>query len=351
MDFQKLTLLREDGQYCYLTREVTSASEYKGQLVVNELIALAVKCVSQVYIQEDDIEIKDSDGNFLGMLCFSSNINRNINELTIYQYVAFLAELEIEETINSQINNHYVVLKVDCYDDYMDNYYSTAPLWGRFSHGLEIVPPKHLEEAYICVRKIKLPSIYHSGNCLRAINEPYAFERYLKYYHLLELHFDYHLVEAIKQLGDDLLGVGEILKNYKREDMERLKKIITLDNCKKIGSIAKKLNEVKAFQAVADNIFNRFGKENNPLKDNSFNEIIDSVDGFADERQVRQFVKKKTYEECILAVAIYWIYRVRCCIAHNKIGEYVMVQSDEEFVAKFAEPLLHEVVIQVFEDI
>ena len=54
------------------------------------------------------------------------------------------------------------------------------------------------------------------------------------------------------------------------------------------------------------------------------------------------------YSKLIIDIAVYWIYRIRCSIAHNRIGEYVMSIDDEEFVVNVVEPLLKEVLIQLF---
>lgn len=44
----------------------------------------------------------------------------------------------------------------------------------------------------------------------------------------------------------------------------------------------------------------------------------------------------------------YLIYRVRCSIAHSRIGEHILTQSDEEFVANVAEPLLKSLLIEIY---
>lgn len=54
------------------------------------------------------------------------------------------------------------------------------------------------------------------------------------------------------------------------------------------------------------------------------------------------------HKSFILAIATYWIYRIRCSIAHHKIGEYMMGYDDEEFVVEFAEPLLKEIILESF---
>ncbi|NES18002.1 MAG: hypothetical protein F6K41_03525 [Symploca sp. SIO3E6] len=83
----------------------------------------------------------------------------------------------------------------------------------------------------------------------------------------------------------------------------------------------------------------------------------DELRELADERNIGfrydicQYIKGillNKYETIIIKIAAYWIYRVRSCIAHNRIGEYIMLPEDEEFIVEFAEPLLREVLYQVF---
>lgn len=54
-------------------------------------------------------------------------------------------------------------------------------------------------------------------------------------------------------------------------------------------------------------------------------------------------VDKNTFEQRLP-------YNVRCCTAHNRIGEYVISNDDEGFVVEFAEPLLREVLCQIFSE-
>ena len=61
-----------------------------------------------------------------------------------------------------------------------------------------------------------------------------------------------------------------------------------------------------------------------------------------------QGITNKGYDNLVIEFSAYCIYRVRCCISHNRIGEYVMSNDDEGFVVEFAEPLLREVLCQIF---
>jgi hypothetical protein len=59
---------------------------------------------------------------------------------------------------------------------------------------------------------------------------------------------------------------------------------------------------------------------------------------------------KGTFESFVSSVAAYWIYRVRSSIAHSRVGEFLFLEADEQFITDFAEPLLLDVVMQVFEN-
>jgi hypothetical protein len=114
------------------------------------------------------------------------------------------------------------------------------------------------------------------------------------------------------------------------------------------------LNEVyPSYLSQANTIFFEFGKDSNPYKNEwkPFEAFV--VSGFT-QSNVSSLRKNgftaDQYNAFIIETSAYWIYRVRCCIAHTKIGEYVMSHEDEEFVARFAEPLLRSILIQVFKE-
>jgi hypothetical protein len=97
-------------------------------------------------------------------------------------------------------------------------------------------------------------------------------------------------------------------------------------------------------------IFFDFGKDGNPL-DGKGTEFIRAIasSGFSPQiltdigivnRNTNNALLVQRLEELAIRLSTYWIYRVRCSIAHSKIGEYVMTSRDEPFVALFAEPLL-----------
>jgi hypothetical protein len=124
--------------------------------------------------------------------------------------------------------------------------------------------------------------------------------------------------------------------------------------CSDINSIVRCLNKVKGYKKVATELFFIFGKKNsNPLKDiSNFEKFISSADPFSYLNCKKilgsNISTLENYKLFIRKLSVYWIYRIRCSIAHNKIGEYLMSLKDEKFVTDFGFPLLQEIISQCF---
>ena len=187
----------------------------------------------------------------------------------------------------------------------------------------------------------------------RSVPQAFAFERFLKLYHLLELVFDYDLVQEIQGLGADIKGVGRLLNDYERLEQERLKAVISrkcANTTNEISQLELCLNRVRMFLPVAKEIFYAYGKDKNPLRDEPKFDSLIAAGGFTEAlARTQNLIKTNNdYQKLILDVCAYWIYRVRCCIAHYRIGEYMIDDSQEDFIVEFAEQLLREVLCQRF---
>jgi len=332
-------------------------SEVNERLVVNHKVALQLHTVSSVYNEQSEIEVKDDVGNFLGILCLCKGMNIDLSQMTETQTVCYLSEIEKEYYGQPyQFQNNYLVLGVDSLDNYTHNYLDTSFLWGGFVHVEHGTKKPYTQEttSITAILNVNLPTPYHIETGVRGIIQPFVFERFLKFYHMLELLFDYDTVEKIRGLGGDLKGVGQILSTYERNDIDRLKYVVE-NRCKGYDEIAKKLNGAFAsdeFKQKVKTIFFEYGKDHNPLRNENeekFERLV-SLGGFTFEnaKTTKLADNRKLYETRVLAVAVYWLYRIRCSIAHSRIGEYVMTMDDEKFVVEVAEPLLKEVLIQAF---
>lgn len=347
-----------------LPRDVTF-SDCGGLLAVNGNVGLQLEDVSTAFERGDEIEVQDESGQVLGILCLCKNMEASLNTITEAKYAAYV--VEIDKDLYGQpyrFKYDYLVLDVSRYGQYIADFINAAPLWGGFVHKQEGVSVygnyKTRNRPLRAVSKLHFPTSHHTENCNRSVVQPFAFERFLKLYHLVELLFDFDVVERIRNLGDDLKGIGQILSDYERQDFERLKAVVKT-RCSDVDRIATELNRVNAspdYLTLAKRIFFEYGKQSNPYRDkeDKFDEMM-GLGGFSEENaKLARLVGGKPdalasqYRELVRGIAVYWIYRIRCSIAHSRIGEYVMTNDDEEFIAEVAEPLLRELLVQALKD-
>ena len=81
---------------------------------------------------------------------------------------------------------------------------------------------------------------------VRAVQQPFAFERFLKNYHLLELLFDWQTMKEISDfyIDNNFRKAADVLLKYKREDIDRIKYIISeAYKNKSVDIIVEKLNK------------------------------------------------------------------------------------------------------------
>jgi len=350
MRYEQLIALKDQD----LGYEVREIEESSGVLRINDYYILPVYGVRSYYDIQQNISINDENGNEIGVLCCCKARNIELTAMTEWEFYAFLSEAP--DYLSEYLFMHsYLLVKKERYPEYLNDFFESAPIWGGFYHqNLSLEPNKRSITEIKAVRGIKLPTSYHIENSIRAIKQPYAFECFLKSYHLLELLFDYSTVQEINSLGADLAGIGKILANYGRSEYDRLKTVV-YPKCTNPGPIIHRLNEINYYKTEAKKIFWDFGKESNPIKnEDSFDAYINSGD-FSESkyRFVNGISSTKVivqdHKQFIINVATYFIYRVRSSIAHSRIGEYVMQHNDERFVIDFAIPLLDEILYQVFQ--
>lgn len=363
MRFDELREIEDDDLRHY---DLSCFSEHDGICTLNGMIPIPVEAVSFAYKVDEDIEIYDEHNNFLGFLCICKVITTE--NLTEARYIAYINEVNIERFqlgFPYTFTKSYLVLNVAKYDDYINKYMTSAPIWGGFFHANTqsiLHPAYQFQPSQLIARpEIILPTRFHQESSIRSVVQPYAFERFLKLYHLLELVFDYNLVQEIKNLNDDLQGIGELLNQYSsNKEIDRLKKLLKTKyeqgkvNVDKIADCLNRINSIN-YIAKGIKIFFDYGKDGNPYPKNnriSFTDLM-AIGGFKrnntkENNHLCKGITQDNYDDLVIDFSAYCIYRVRCCTAHNRIGEYVMSNDDEEFVVEFAEPLLREILCQIF---
>ncbi len=341
-------------------------STVNGHLCVDGQIALPLDAVSSVYASDTEIQVDDEAGGQLGVLCVYKDSDVNLSSASETMYLAYLTEIPREQYGHPySFRKNYFVVNESRYDEYVQSYMPYSSVWGEFLHansGISYLNGYTSRLTSITAfRDLRAPTAHHEENLVRSIVQPFGFERFLKQYHLLELLFDYDLVSDIRSLPSDLKGIGQLLSNYRRNDIDRLDDIVKR-RCRDATAIEKSLNSVTAkpeYISMADVLFFNYGKESNPLskKRSEFLAMLTSG-GFSVNNAATHNVLTKNknnptvfqanYEEFIKEIACYWVFRIRCSIAHSRIGEYVMSNSDEEFVVEVGQTILRELVRQCF---
>lgn len=332
---------------------VRSKSKIRGFLNVNHFVVLPIANYSSYYNTDTDISIYDELNNEVGVLCFTKDLGEtNWRELTEYQFIAFLSEANYATREDPfTFENNYILIKDAFLGEYLEKFEKTAPIWGGFSHldQQEILTQK-ITVQRIDLAAISLPNNLFLENAKRSVLQPFAHERFLKLYHLLELRFDSDIVQEIQALDLEVNPekIGEIFNDYSRYDeFDRLKRIIQ-SNCNGIGKLVGCLNLLNGYQPLASNILFKFGKKgSNPIDDEAkFRDVCPH--GFSEQQLRAHRIGFHDYNKFITHFSAYCIYRVRCSVAHSRIGEYIMSHGDETFIVDFAEPLLKEIIKQCF---
>ncbi len=328
--------------------------EFSGKVVINNLIAMPV-ITSNSFDRSAIIDVKYPQGRIIGTLRFLKGFSiADYNGLSDANKICFYSDHEDNQIITPEytFNHDYFLIEKKYYKTYVKEHMAKSTLWGSFIHS-ENIPSLSFSETFnVSAIQIdnKLTSVEgpYADNIYLSIIETNPFNRFLKLYHMIELQFDLHTAEKIRTLLDEGNKEKEIsihLRDYAKDEIKRLESIIK-ERCTEIDNLEVLINRVSQFKDNALTIFYEYGKNTNPmLKKSDFNYFAFGTGRF-NETDIKS--RGHGYPSLILKLTAYWIYRVRCCIAHNKLGEYIMSSNDEQFVVKFAEPLMKEVVKQCF---
>lgn len=315
-------------------------------------VLIPIVAVSSAFPDNGEVELKDESGHVRGSVhLLRGRSTDNTLDLTDTEYVAYLSDVD-DGGINVlpyTFRNNYVSIESDYIIRYFTHHFDGAPLWGGFIHRSMAagVPKPHKVNFAIEMQHFNgYPTEYHQVCSLRSVTQAYGIERFLKLYHMVELLFDWDYVEEIRSLNDDLEGVGKLLSRGSLSEFKRIE-FILMRRCDRFDRIAAKLSEVHRFIPTAASIFFEYGKDSNPLKRPDFLRAFFAAPTFSRATFMADPVlKRQNFDEFVAAVAAHWIYRIRCSIAHHKIGEYLLTERDEQFVVEFGEPLLREILCQ-----
>jgi len=344
-------LLDEEG--AEFRFEIDDFEDSARGISVGGKIALPLASVSTDYKTDSATDVLDDNGRLLGVLCvFDSLKEYSLHDLTDEQYAAYVKDASLEQYESPhRFSRSYFVSHSDVIEEYITDYSETAALWGGFEHlldeGDDFTCHKRGDNPIQAKEGVEYPSKFHHQIAFSSTLQASAFERFLKLYHLIELLFDYSIVTKIKGLdSEDFTGFGQIMSSYSSRELPRLKTILK-ESIDSPEDIAELMVMDQSCQDIARKLFYSYGKDGNPMKEEAnFQALCDSSYLQADATRVVGKVNANTYPEFIADLSAYWIYRIRCSIAHSRIGEYIFDPSEEFFIVDFAEPLIRGILFQ-----
>lgn len=348
-----------------IINDVRDFSEYKYSedlsfIKINDYVVHQIELMNNSYEENVTNTNIDLSGVTIGDIFYLKARNLEIAEFTEFQFYAFLSECESSDLVlpSFSFKYNYLIVHQDYIDEFHLKYSSTSSIWGGFKI-TELISSisyykKSVHTIYIREELRELDP-FAQDSIIRALDQKHSFERFLKLYHLLELEFDYSLIKKIQTLNIsvDSNQIGSLLNDYSRTETDRLLELVE-STCTDVARLAVLLNKVKNHLDIAENIFIKFGKnKNSPIILNDifkFRDLTSDPAGFESAAQVQKLagIQLVNYNKFIHNVTSYWIYRIRCSIAHFKIGEYILTRDKEDFIVEFAEPLLLEVLIQFY---
>lgn len=341
----------------YEEREFSIELVNGGYISINNNVPIKVFGVVAGSARDEDVEIVNESINAnIGMLCLVKDVDfAEKSQFTDEREACFIIETEGDSNraTESKFKFDYVVIKKNHLESYLSDFMHTSELWGGFTHKEQSSFSRKEVDNIKLVHGLQIPSEAHRNSLLTSIYSHNSISRYLKLYHQIELSFDWVFVQSVKCLNSELIGFGQLVKNYSNSEYNSIKDMI-LNYTYDFKRICDKLQIPTEHQAISKSIFHDYSKESNPIKE-KWDESMDFLDSTlhsATELHSKKLIQKNDqllYEAWVSKLAAYWIYRVRCSIAHNKIGEFIIGDEHEKFIIEFAEPLIMEVLFQIFD--
>lgn len=339
-----------------------SAEWVNDRFIINDFAALPVFELECSINTEESIDIIDDQGNLLGILCPTGTpgVSYSINELSLNKLNALIHDIDDTQFGLTQLHtfkSHYLLINKNFINQYLTDFYDSAPLWGGFTHKARSTRYKKTITQITLSKKIFTPTPRHNSDLEKAVSAANGFDRFLKYYHQLELLFDVIFVSKIRSLPKHSIeGFSSVVKDYQRKELEALKGIFKeyLTDSKNLISV---MTNCAPYIGVMQSVFQDYTKEGNPnspetpLKWTNLLQFLQGTDHTAARAKTLTLINQPTNDllnQYIFNLSAYWIYRIRCSIAHNKIGEFMFSDTHEEFVVEIGENLIKEIIKQLF---
>ncbi|MBL0486687.1 hypothetical protein [Aeromonas caviae] len=322
-------------------------------------------------ITESVVEIKDDNDNILGLLITGTIPGLEIKEspsvivaASVFSFIKNNSDLQQTtalpdnfEDLGYDISKPLLLVVAEQVDEYINFYMDGCELWGGFSHQEQSSHSIVTTSELTAYKGIRYPTAEQRNKILESVTSNNPFDRFLKKYQLLELLYDYILIAKLRSIDPSLSHFRHTMNSYTKDECDTLKDIIN----NYVSDVSRYLDifyDAHNYEHIVVDIFKRHSKDSNPLKDDTnwgrfWSGVTANKLSFADMinenyRFNKDCRNEASYKKSLNNIAAYWIYRVRCSIAHYKIGEFIFNPGHEIFLVRIAERLIDEVLYQVF---
>lgn len=327
--------------------------------VAGKYLALPLAHVSPRYKRHEVIEVVIPGAGGNKNLCFlltCKGTPYSYSAASALEVGAFLTDARKHEVDVEMIQSgaytfrrdyvlvHSMFVKAYCLD-----YLPGSYLWGGYYHEGIGTPPSNSTRAtgILAAKNLRLPTAMHERSAARANSDPSAFGRFLALYHLIELSFDFDLINEIKALPEDLKRVGKLLATFDEKELSRLNRLVKkywTDETTLMRSLTTVFGDVSHSIQLEEMLFD-YGKEGFPwgMKDDEPKRVrfLTAIRGASPKESLKRAGCDPTVENLQKAIS-YIIYRFRCAIAHASIGECILTPADDLFIETVGEPLVFE---------
>lgn len=333
-------------------------------------VVFPIKGYSSSLNLESDIPLYGTDGEEIGIICIPNGKKLSLfsgltNPMIICLIMdfllledddsssdIFLEKIEFSQSNEYLISSSCVLVESQFSNSYEYKYKNSSAIWGGFTHDDLRNSHKMTVKSLSVIDRIEIPTNEHQIKLSESIFSSNGFDRFLKKYHLLELLYDYLCIAKLRTVDNGLLEYRGIMVEYSKDDIINLKKMFSL-YVLDVEVICDFIMNSTEFKDKMNLIFQVHSKDSNPLKVDAnwkkFWFLVENRNLTKDNFDTKNNkIGNKSFNETVLEICAYWIYRIRCSIAHNKIGEFIFSPCDERFIVEFAERIIDIVSAQIF---
>ena len=336
------------------TEENTEDEIFKGG---TEFEILRVSGCNSAMEEYRDIAIESETGELLGILILACSFRSfEVVAMTRPRYISYLVDSPSKSAIDTDkrhtFSSSYLLLKKEVSNVYKNEYMSSSALWGGFTHAtnLERYSLKNIPKIR-AKGGVRIPTPEHANKLHASVLSHDSFERFLRKYHLLELLYDYIYVLKLRTMDTSLRDFRDVMNKYQKDDVGSLKYLLN-EFVQSTSDLILVMHNSAKHEDVMHKLFQEYNRASNPLNDGQWSIFIDrlklsDLNYRADGKSFSKYNNEEQYYSVILNIVSHWIYRIRCTVAHSKIGEFLFDSSHEKFVAEVGESLIDIVIENV----